>query len=1246
MAKKISILLFLLIIPIFVFSADKPQIDPDKFYVWHGFESDTSGWSVEDWKDNMFFEPAVSTDFVSEGKQSLEFKCNARSKNQEGMIQLFDSGDLRPVKEIKIDLYNSTLSGMKVQLMVKTGANWLLQQTVPVEVKPGWNRDITINFDNGYQLNNSGEFNNPISGKDNVRRLGLLFKPTGAAQGFIAMDNIRIRGDAGIQALLPEEAPKNLKEVLIDHFEKGFNKWSAAAGWTCASGVEMVKDTDGKGVMKAKFNMNKPGQNAAFVTEGSFDLSDVYYFKLDIYNPNDFSMNASLALSTGDKWTWQEGPTVKVNKGWNRGVKFNLKKKEWKSELSGWRSVITPADITQVKRISILLYPPDMGEGYALIDDITMETTNPDKLDNLVPADLGELSYRVWNSFEKGIGWQPDSDASGAMAVNPISDFGGEKNKGMEIKYSMQNNVDKASYSFFGRMDFSDAAGVKFDIYNPAAFGVKISIAFKTGSNQVWIESKQVGIAPGWNKGVLFDFITPSFKSATSNWNFTDYFSNRNDVREFIIQVYPDAKVASSLDFTDFKLARRNFIGPIGNIIGATFANNTVVTAEPVVYKTWDEGSSEGTFETAAALNYWKFDSTDMAGWGPVNVSISDKFASKGKKSLRLDYKDAGNKFGVEYVRGPNTTDVFDISNKSFLAFDLYNPGKVMKLAVAFKTADANNSWYESKQIIIKPGWNKNIKMNLDSPEWKDAANGWVNSDTIKNKTLVHMITFMFYNGIEGSVYMDNVRWGYKDTAALGHDSQGNFNTGNGITDFNVEQDVNLYFTPNDNVEGKVTLRAAYYNGQNNELSVQSGHVILRGLGNEFTAFAGENTKPFDDVFGLIDPASQGSNVMGVSLAGTLYPINTSYMLMGMSMDAAEPWKLGTTFVSGARLKTYFLDKDYLGAIFMNNRRGYDANANPFTGEVEQSANIYGGDTAIYLPWQGVLDMTLKGEVLYSQYATAAPVYIMYTPTLVPISQDLSDTSKNLLIYGETGIHFGYLTVSAFYRDIGANFAAAYANPDYGVGNREIDAKATYIMDTVFPFNVIGNINSGFSTFVHYTQLMVEYGTNHSIASTYKRDTYTIDLKNDESLALYNYHIWWKYNNEGDPTPFPNTSISGVTKILAGDMLTFRLLGRYEALRGNLYEAGSYSLMDYAKVTGFVEASLKLSKQIKFTGSYKFLSSDTTPHGNWYAELEANLVGSFNIILGYGVQPFTGYWLDDNNDDTLTRFTLAFKGYF
>ena len=231
-----------------------------------------------------------------------------------------------------------------------------------------------------------------------------------------------------------------------------------------------------------------------------------------------------------------------------------------------------------------------------------------------------------------------------------------------------------------------------------------------------------------------------------------------------------------------------------------------------------------------------------------------------------------------------------------------------------------------------------------------------------------------------------------------------------------------------------------------------------------------------------------------------------------------------------------------------------------------------------------------------------------------------------------------------YYREIGTDFAADFIDPDYGIGYRQYDAKATYIMDDVWPFAYIGSLSPAASTFVHDTQLMAEFMQNRAIDGTYKEDSFTLDLQNDSSLAINNYHIWWKYDNKGDPLQLPTNSISGQTKIQAGDKITFTLLGRYESLQNYLDNA--LSPYNYSQVTGFIQASVKFNKDVQLTVNYKAENFNNYLHSNWYGELDLNALWALNMAISYGVQPFTGYWLDDNNDDTISRFALTFKGYF
>lgn len=1224
MNKKFFVLFSILILSCLSVTVSAVTIDSSKDYLWAGFEKDPAGWTNEDWESNIFSAPKVSGDFVSQGKKSMEIQFTTKGGNASGMIQLYDLGNLSALAAVSFDIYNSSLIDVEVSLMLKSGANWQYQETKPVKLSPGWNKDIRFEV-NGpiFRKESNNEYSDKIAFADNVRRFGLLFRSKAAGSGIIFIDNARIKGGQGIEGLLPAEEPVGLKEVTVDDFEKGRLRFGAASDWSCATGVEKIKMPEGTTVMKAIFNMKEPGQNAVFAMEGGFDLSGVYDAKLDIYNPSDMTTNMAVSLSTGDKWSWQEGPVVRLKKGWNRDVTVSFKNKVWKNEQSKWNANVTPGDINLVKRFCLMFNPPDMGEGYVLIDNIRFAANDLSGLDSILPFDMGPQAYRVWNSFEKGVNWSAATNGSSAVAVAPASDFGGEKNKGMELKFNVQNSVDKAMYAYRSPMDFSDSTGMKFNFYNPFDFGVKIAVAFKTGDEETWTETKQIAIAPGWNKDVVIDFVTASFKSAESNWNFTDTFFKRNDVREVVLQIYPDRKAAGSIYMTDIKTSRRNYFGDVGNIIGVTLKNNSSAVVEPVKYTPFESGL--GDFEEALTASSWPV--SVAGGYGACFVETSDKYSSKGKKSLKITYKDVSNKTGFYYTNPAG----FDISDKLYLTFDIYNPGRQVNYAVAFESLveDTARGWQETKMMVLKPGWNRNVKINLNSMDWKNAGNNWTNNEKLVHKDAIKNIQFMILYASEGTLYLDNVRWGEKADMRL--------------LDAVVEQDVNIEINPTDNIDGKATLRGTYVHGQNTDLKLASARVTARGLGNELTVSGGEPIKMFDDVFNLVDSASLGTNVMGAMLSGTLYPSVTAYTIAGLTIWNSEEWKAGTTYLAGARIKQYFLGSNYAGLLYLNDRRGYDADADVFNDDYEQSSHITGIDFSAGIAPLSSLNIVLKGELLYSAFETHTPVYVLLGPPFTYASSAIKNDVGRMLKYLQADIQFGSLQVNSTFRIIDPNFSMNYADPDIKTGETGIIVKATYLMDNVWPFSALSLLSSEWAAFVRNTSLMAEYDANSVSArpgetSAYGRQTYTIDLKNDQSLALYNYEIWVKYNNEGTASKVSTLKASAVTKILLGSALTLKLLGRVETSKNTIEE--------YLRGTGFFEASLKITKDIKLTGSYKLLGFLDEFHSNWYAELESILFGSVSVILSYGEKPFTGYWSDDLNNDTITRFGASVKGYF
>jgi hypothetical protein len=1219
--KNMWILSIVLLFPSVIISQDSNQ---GNSLLWHGFETSNS-WTTTDWNNNAFSNPMITGDFVSEGKKSLEIKMDAKQPGQQAVIQLLDTGDMSQVKKISVDIYNSSSVNMKIYLMLKTGQNWVYHESKRLDVKPGWNKSIAFDLSAG-EFGSDGKYNMQIKEPNAVRRLGFIFEPEAKAQGAVFMDNVRLEG-TGLDKLLPADTGAETdtgSEVLLDSFEGGRLRWSAAGTWSCATGVEntTITASAGKGAMKANYNLKEPGMNAVFMIEDSLDLSDASEIKMDVYYPDEFPSNMTLALSTGDKWLWQEYTTTKLKKGWNKDVTFSFKDKKWKNEGSKWSSSVNPDAINNVRRICLTLFPANMGAGYVIFDNVRIKTKNPGKIAGLTPFDMTSLAFYTWNSFEKGVNWQTQSDQSGAVAVNPVFDFGGEDNKGMQVVFSTQSSVDKATYMYRGRTDFSTSAGIKFSIYNPMPYSVKISLAFQVGDAETWIETKQMGIGPGWNKDIFFDFISPSFKSAESNWNYSEYFTRRDDIRTMFIQVYPDQKTDGSIYISDLMLARRNLLGEPGKMIGITLANNSKVSFEAISYSQGIFGAAEGSFEDTAVPAAWK--SILDNGWGVSELSISDKYPAKGKKSLKIAYKDIGNKFGINYKPG----GPIDFSGHTSIAFDIYNPGKALKFTLAFKSNDTNTPWYETtKQKVLNPGWNKNVTIKFDEPAWKKIVNGvtTANDAPIDSKANMSDMIFSFFGGFEGALYIDNVRWGSKSDAGMR------------ITDGAVEQDINVEITPLEAVEAKVTLRAAYYHEQNTELNVKSAHLILRGFGNELGFYAGESFNIFDDTFRLVDSGAIGLNLLGVSLGGTIYPINTTYLFSALSLDNSEPWKLGTSYIGTARLKIYFLEKDYIGALYMNYRRGYDDNANILTGELEQSTHTFGLDSAFQLPILDIVTLNVKGEVLMSVYETLDPLFMIKGPPFLYTTQAIPSSDGKMFKYVEASARAGYLTAYGYYRQIDNNFAANFSNPDAKAGFTNADAKLTYIVDDLLPFSFLKSISPEFAAFVRNTQLMAECDIGKSS---------TFDIRNDESLALYNYHIWYRHNEEGNAVKTISNKVSGFTKILLFDLLTFRILLRADGTQGTVVDAGVYSVKPILQLTGFIEGSLKLGRDVTLTGSYKRQANEYNAHNNFYAKAEANFLGSMAVGLSYGEPPLTGYWLDDNCNDTKDIIMATFKGRF
>ena len=1207
------------------------KINPTEYYLWAGFEKEKS-WTVSDWQDNAFGEPVLSGDFVTEGKSALEIPIETTKPYHPAVIQVFDTGDMSGVDRVRFDAYNSTMSDMKVFLMVKTGKNWVYHETVRLEIKKGWNKSLEFGLKEKI-FGTKGQYDTSIREPETVRRFGFIFEAPQGTEGFITIDNIQLKGGDTMASLLPpEEVTVELKEVLIDDYESSRLRLAPAADWSCAVNLEQVSDlfTSGSKAVKASFNMTVPGQNAVFMMEDTADLSDVHEVLVDVYYPYDFPANMTLTLSTGADWTWQEGKLEKIRKGWNRNVAFYLKSKTWKNERTGWTAAYTPDDINDVRRVSFMVIPSEMGEGYVVFDNLRFRTTDESKLVNLKEPDMSAMSFTPWQSFEKGVSFALDPQ-SAALAAVPADSFGGEAKRGMQLSFNTLTVRDRAEYFYTGRIDFAGASGVKFDLYNPTDKVLKVSIAFKISDADDWNESKQVSITPGWNRDIYFDFTSPSFKNSGTNWVTNGYLMKRDDIRSFILKVDPQAVLDASVYITDFMVSRKNILGDAGNYIGFSEKNMSGLTLEKTSYLPFE------SFENG--VTGW--DGVVETEWGAAVVNSSERYASDGKKTLQVRYKDTGNKFGAVYL---SPSDI-DLSLHDSISLDIYNPGRPMKFSIAFKDSLNNDySWSESPQVPLNPGWNRNVRIRLDEKIWKNRINSFTETGAIGNRDKINQIILVFFGGTEGSVFVDNIRLGTKEESYK-------------ITEAYTEHDFRMVITPAEFVTIEAGARGGLHSEKNSELAFNYLDITLRGFGNELEIFGGKNIRIFDDPLGVINDYALGVNLMGASVTGTIMPINLSYKAAGLTQWGADAWSAGTSVLAALRLKQHLFGNNYAGLMYYRDVRGLnDSLTSEFEGAFDQAVDVFGGDGAYNFTVDNVLKGGVAVEALYALHASKAPAY--YIDGKIA-SEEITDEDSVMLIYAAANAKIGDFAIDGYYRDIGGKFPANYLNPDFKAGTAAKMVTMSYLMDDVWPFAGIKTVSNDWAKWVNYTKLMVQLDFMDSFVDSYERQTVVVSLQNDQSLALANYVLYFKYNREGNgedlganqpDTLMPAYTVNADTKILFGNTLSLGVMARYEKTQ-EFADTDSLTHTPYTKVdidryTGFLELSYKFTNDIRLTGSYKLMVKGTEMEHNLFAKFEADLFGSLTFSAAYGLQPFTGYWKDNYNDNTRDIVSLTLKGRF
>jgi hypothetical protein len=159
----------------------------------------------------------------------------------------------------------------------------------------------------------------------------------------------------------PAEAPVR----TIDDFEQTETVWSACVDPECtdssAMDIAFTADHATQGQRAMQLNFTKDEKlKAVFYLEQPMDLSGGSSVSFDIFHEGTVD-GVGLALTTGPDSVWHESDSVPVQRGKTVTVIFDITAGNYKTAAANWEFRSSIADLDNVVRLSIVLYPRETG---------------------------------------------------------------------------------------------------------------------------------------------------------------------------------------------------------------------------------------------------------------------------------------------------------------------------------------------------------------------------------------------------------------------------------------------------------------------------------------------------------------------------------------------------------------------------------------------------------------------------------------------------------------------------------------------------------------------------------------------------------------------------------------------------------------------------------------------------------------------------------------------------------------------
>jgi hypothetical protein len=738
-------------------------------FAWADFERGLSYWTASGMGSLAVIDSGVSPDFPSEGKKGYKARFECAGKGGRLIFVTRQAGDLTGATAFLVDVYNSSRTPFQAFLIVKQGERWTWYESTKVDLKPGWNRDLAIRIqaDPG-PAPSGGAAVLKVPSLADIREAGLYLEAQDAGSGLVYIDHLRLVGaDPSKVVRVRDTDVVTGTDVLLAGFE-GSSPFVPDTAYSSATGtgsVELPGTTQGNRAGKFMYRLKSPDDKGAFQFESNLDLAKVSGVRFDVFVPGGEDMDTCFAVNTGSQWEYFESMLKPLKPGWNRDVTFPLQAGTYKSQASGWRNDTVIRGLSQTRKIMVYILPHSVGEGHVMVDNVRLVAADAGDLrkmlDRVLPPDTpltGEDT--LLDGFEKDpVRFSADSGWSGATGAAPSTLTATEGKRSLRCDFDIPKDKN-ASFGVEMPLDLSSARAVKADVYVPDETTLQCYLALNTGASYEWWESKTLPLRKGWNRDLTFRLDSPTFKAQSTGW--------QNNSRP-----------------RNLAKTKKLFIGFFSNqaVKGSVHLDHVRVTGLPPAALT---GPRVRTLKGREVV--WDPLQSAAKGWVPSTSATDNSFATvvyyertEGARSVKLKYRTQSDSQKARYYRD----EALDWTSVLGVRVDVYNPqDHPVNLGFAVQTGP-NFLWHEAREVMVAPGWNRDLTIDLSSPQLKTQRSNWSNSDYLDMKDDIRSVSFIVYpnRAEEGSLVLSNLRTLERDPlGALGMPEAGRYVGGSSKT--------------------------------------------------------------------------------------------------------------------------------------------------------------------------------------------------------------------------------------------------------------------------------------------------------------------------------------------------------------------------------------------------------------------------------------------------------------------------------